>query len=527
MQKKTLEQTTLASIGETASQIAHDIRSPLAALNMVTHDLKQLPEEERVIIRSAVQRIQDIANDLASKKDQSIDKTQDMKSQTKDQSPKEMKIKLLSSLVEQMVSEKRTEFRSRSGINIVSNLGAESYGLFANIHSREFKRILSNLINNSAEAMDGNGNITVSLSSSVYRLACGDNASDERRETSDVIAIAITDNGKGIPQDIIPKLMQKGASFGKEGHKKSGSGLGLYHARETVESWGGNINIESQLGEGTKITITIPKQQAPDWFVPEITFTKDQYIFNLDDDDSIHQVWQNRFNTAKIPKEKIHHFKSCESIINFYREKEFLLKKAKKLFLFDYELLGNEKTGLQIIDELNIKENAILVTSHYEEEYIRNECKRLGVNLLPKNLAGFVPISVSVDRFPVSVKEKTKKTDSGQRTADHDPIDAILIDDDYLVHTTWRLIAKQHGKTVKCYVDPEDFVNDSDDINKATPLYIDSNLGDGVKGEVLAKEFYEQGFINIYLATGYPKDDFAKVPWIKDVVGKQPPFGNQ
>ncbi|MBU0504645.1 hypothetical protein KJ708_01535, partial [bacterium] len=247
-------------------------------------------------------------------------------------------------------------------------------------------------------------------------------------------------------------------------------------------------------------------------------------------------------------------FKSCESIINFYREKEFLLKKAKKLFLFDYELLGNEKTGLQIIDELNIKENAILVTSHYEEEHIRNECKRLGVKLLPKNLAGFVPISVSVDRFPVSVKEKTKKTDSGQRTtdndqygdrlsvvvkektkntdsgqrtADHDPIDAILIDDDYLVHTTWRLIAKQHGKTVKCYVDPEDFVNDSDDINKATPLYIDSNLGDGVKGEVLAKEFYEQGFTNIYLATGYPKDDFAKVPWIKDVVGKQPPFGNQ
>ncbi|MFH1356782.1 MAG: hypothetical protein ABII18_06565, partial [bacterium] len=79
MQKKTLEQTTLASIGETASQIAHDIRSPLAALNMVTHDLKQLPEDERIIIRSAVQRIQDIANDLASKKDQSFDKTQDIK----------------------------------------------------------------------------------------------------------------------------------------------------------------------------------------------------------------------------------------------------------------------------------------------------------------------------------------------------------------------------------------------------------------------------------------------------------------
>ncbi|MFH1356091.1 MAG: ATP-binding protein, partial [bacterium] len=476
-----------------ASQVAHDIRSPLAALNMVTHDLKQLPEEERVIIRSAVQRIQDIANDLASKKDQSSDKTQDMKQQTKDQGPKEMKIKLLSSLVEQMVSEKRTEFRSRSGINIVSNLGAASYGLFANIHSREFKRILSNLINNAAEAMDGNGNITVSMLSRTYdptiqRSDESDKLTSEHRgigASAQLISIAITDNGKGIPEDIIPKLMQKGASFGKEGHKKSGSGLGLYHARETVESWGGNINIESQLGEGTTITITIPKQQAPDWFVPEINIASDTFVFILDDDDSIHQVWQNRFNTAKMPKEKIHHFTSNESIINFYREKAPLLKKAEKLFLFDYELLGSDKTGLQVIKELNIKENAILVTSHYEEEHIRSECARLGVKLLPKNLAGFVPISVIGCRLSVVVEEKN--TDSGQLTMDNDKdggrlsvvekdeytitenlepktdqnCDAILIDDDYLVHTSWKIIAKRYGKTIRCYADPADFISDS------------------------------------------------------------------
>ncbi|MFH1357619.1 MAG: hypothetical protein ABII18_10875, partial [bacterium] len=81
IQLKKHEQETIKfkTISKVASQVAHDIRSPLAALNMVTHDLKQLPEDERIIIRSAVQRIQDIANDLASKKDQSFDKTQDIK----------------------------------------------------------------------------------------------------------------------------------------------------------------------------------------------------------------------------------------------------------------------------------------------------------------------------------------------------------------------------------------------------------------------------------------------------------------
>ncbi|MFH1355883.1 MAG: sensor histidine kinase, partial [bacterium] len=92
------------------------------------------------------------------------------------------------------------------------------------------------------------------------------------------------------------------------------------------------------------------------------------------------------------------------------------------------------------------------------------------------------------------------------------------------VHTTWKLIAKQHGKTVKCYADPEDFVKDSDSFNKSTPLYIDSNLGDDVKGEELAKEYFEQGFENIYLATGYDPEEFTHMPWLKGVVGKEPPF---
>ena len=55
-------------------------------------------------------------------------------------------------------------------------------------------------------------------------------------------------------------------------------------------------------------------------------------------------------------------------------------------------------------------------------------------------------------------------------------------------------------------------------------IYVDSNLGNGVKGEEIAKQISDLGFENIYLCTGYRSSDFAKMPWIKDILGKDPQF---
>jgi signal transduction histidine kinase len=56
------------------------------------------------------------------------------------------------------------------------------------------------------------------------------------------LLITIEDTGKGIPPQILPKLMQEGESF----NKPDGSGLGLYGARVAVDSWKGTIH--SKLG---------------------------------------------------------------------------------------------------------------------------------------------------------------------------------------------------------------------------------------------------------------------------------------
>jgi signal transduction histidine kinase len=55
---------TFAQLSSLARQVAHDIRSPLAALDVGLSDLGELPENKRILVRTAVNRIKDIANNL-------------------------------------------------------------------------------------------------------------------------------------------------------------------------------------------------------------------------------------------------------------------------------------------------------------------------------------------------------------------------------------------------------------------------------------------------------------------------------
>ena len=71
----------------------------------------------------------------------------------------------------------------------------------------------------------------------------------------DLIQIQVSDNGKGIPPEILPKLMQRGSTHGKRG----GSGLGLYHAKTTLQSWDGDLKIESK--SGTTVSLILPNHK--------------------------------------------------------------------------------------------------------------------------------------------------------------------------------------------------------------------------------------------------------------------------
>ncbi|MGK5084382.1 HAMP domain-containing sensor histidine kinase [Bdellovibrionota bacterium FG-1] len=470
-QTKQLGQEKLTSM---ATQVAHDIRSPLAALAAAEKDLSQLPEDTRITIRSSIRHIQDIANDLLAK-NRAVSKGTD--SQT---------TQLLSSLIDEMITEKRMQFRAKIGIDINGGLNGSSYGLFSKIQTTEFKRVISNLINNAVEVLGDQGKITITL-----------------KDTSEgQIQIRVQDNGKGIPPDILAKLGQRGETHGKT----EGSGLGLYHARTSVESWGGRLEIESQLGRGTSVVITLPQADAPSWFVAELRLQPRSNVVVLDDDESIHRIWKGRAESARLSDSGVQlvHLSTPTDIRNWINKNA--TQTGPVQYLFDYELLGFKESGLDLIEELGLAGHSILVTSRYEEPAIRERCERLKVQFIPKGMAGFVPIRV-VDPAP----------------------DAILIDDDNLVHLTWKASARRAKMTFLGFTSAEAFFKMAQDLAPSTPVYIDSFLGKDsqgqeVRGEEISKKISALGFKTIYLATGLTPENDKTFPWLTGIRGKEAPF---
>lgn len=470
-----------AARGELAQQVSHDIRSPLAALDSVSTNISQLPEEQRLIIRSAVGRIGDIANQLLGSYRREAQAEARKEGSQEPAASVHADGYLLSSLIDPIITEKRLQFRPHLGIEIGARLDSAAYGHFACVEPTEFKRVLSNLIDNGVEALPGKGAVTVSLSGQ-----------------GGAVELKVDDNGKGIPPEVRERLGQRGETHGKPG----GSGLGLYHARTCVEAWGGSLEIVSEVGRGTSLVVRLPAAPPPAWFVSRLELVPNNPVIVLDDDTTVHQIWQGRFDALAVREAGVEalHFSRAEELRVWVRSNPD--KAASALYLLDYELRGATETGLTLVEELNLGHQAILVTSRFEEKAILDECLRLNVRMIPKGLAGFVPVRCLPSMRP----------------------DAVLIDDDHLVHSVWKVAARTSGKTLGAFSTPREFLAMVGQMDKTTPIYVDSNLGEGVRGEDFAKELHAQGFRNLYLATGRQRESLPVMPWIKEVVGKKAPW---
>ena len=347
-----------AALGKLASQVAHDIRSPLAALNVISESLTSLPETHRTLVRTAIDRIEDIANSLLSAHRRQVIP---------------QAVAWLPSLVESIVSEKRVQFRRNFNIQMEMKIDSDGYGAFSRIDAADFKRLLSNLLNNAMESIEGRGSVEICLS----------------RRTGRVI-IDIKDTGRGIPEEILPRLMQRGVTVGKD----AGNGLGLFHARTSLEKWGwrdgdelrsrrrnnGFDNAARSAGAGLVRSFSVSEKEFQGGDI-------------LDDDSSIHHVWKNRLNPFLSSNDlSLNHFSNSGDFSSWLDASE---ENRDSLFLIDYELLDEEKTGLQVVESLGITARSILVTSRHESSDVTDGCARTGLRLIPKNMVGLVPISLS------------------------------------------------------------------------------------------------------------------------------------
>lgn len=461
----------LESFAKTAAQVAHDIRSPLAALSTVIK-MVNIPDQQRILLRNAANRINDIANNLLRRY------------RSPDQAAGTVELWLLASLLESLLSEKRLQFEG-GAIEVESLISSEGFTAFMWCDAVELKRMLSNLINNAAEAFSAVGGvITVSLDASDLELN-----------------LAVRDNGCGMTAEQLARVGETGVSF-----KEKGSGLGLAHAKALVASYGGQLQLQSEVGQGTAVSITLPRAAAPDWFVAEMVLTPGETIAIVDDDASVHDAWRQRL-AEFVGKVTVQHFNSLQRFESWYRAQAVPVR-----VLSDYEVLGDVETGLDVLIRLKCGARGTLVTSHSENSEVIQRCQAAQVGLIPKNLLAHIPIRMG--EVPVS-------NTAGAEAAV--AWDYVLLDDYRGVREAWELDAARKGRRVCTVATPEALEEILPRLVKTTPIYIDSSLGNEVKGEDVAKHVFAQGFTELYLATGYEPEDFPPMAWIKKVVGKRPP----
>jgi signal transduction histidine kinase len=214
----------LATLGEMATGLAHEIRNPLAGIagviEIIGRDLPSTSPARSVVkdVRQEIARINHIVTDLL---------------QTARPHPPKFSKSDLNTTVEHAVMLGRQQALSRA-IEITL-LKDPSMPEVAH-DSDQIHQVLLNLLLNAIQAVDKNGKIAVTV---------------EKQGTNAVIEVS--DTGRGIPVELLPNIFRPFFTT-----KGDGTGLGLSLARRSVESHQGHIEVTSAVGAGSNFAVFLP-----------------------------------------------------------------------------------------------------------------------------------------------------------------------------------------------------------------------------------------------------------------------------
>jgi hypothetical protein len=221
----------LATLGELAAGLAHEIRNPLAGIagviEIIGRDLPSTSPARAVVkdVRLEIAQINRILTDLL---------------ETARPHPPQICKSNLNTTVEHAVMLARQQVFSKP-IKIELQPATELSEVEHD--SDQIHQVLLNLLLNAVQAMDGEGTIRVDIGS-----------------RGDCATVEVTDSGKGISPQNLPNIFRPFFTT-----KGNGTGLGLSLARRIVEEHQGRIEVSSVVGKGSKFTVLLPFQMP----VPE------------------------------------------------------------------------------------------------------------------------------------------------------------------------------------------------------------------------------------------------------------------
>jgi signal transduction histidine kinase len=224
-QKELLHAEKLATIGQMAAGIAHELNTPLTYImgNLELLQGQDLSEPQREALRSigrGAERIHNLAQSLLAFSRPSRDEARLL-------DPNEMVERALELCHYHIL---------KGGVRLERQLAPDLPAIRG--VSADLEMALINLVVNAIQALDGEGTVTVST-------ARGDGA----------VEIAVADTGSGIPVEVRDHLFEPFVTTKAEG---KGTGLGLSTVATVVERHSGRIGFATATGSGTTFRITLP-----------------------------------------------------------------------------------------------------------------------------------------------------------------------------------------------------------------------------------------------------------------------------
>jgi signal transduction histidine kinase len=232
-QRAELERTQrIEAWADMARQVAHDIKNPLTPIQLSAEHARRVNDDRgRPLSPVLDECVTAILTQVKLLRQISVEFSNFASSPTPRPEPT-----ILPPVIEEAINPYRAGLSGRVTVNVWAepNLPAVS------IDRTLFSRALTNLVENALFAMPGGGTLTVST----RRQAVNGRLS---------LVVAVSDTGAGMDKDALARLFEPYFST-----KATGTGLGLTIAKRNVELSGGTIQVESERGIGTTVTIMLP-----------------------------------------------------------------------------------------------------------------------------------------------------------------------------------------------------------------------------------------------------------------------------
>ncbi|MDA1192730.1 MAG: ATP-binding protein [Candidatus Poribacteria bacterium] len=218
----------LTAMGELAAGVAHEIRNPLNAIGMVSQRLNREFEPRRTEDEAEFRELLDVLRSESARVENVIDQFLRFARPAK----AEIVVGDLAQAV-QDATKRASAFAASKNVSLIANAPGRCDYAFDPL---QMAQVFDNLVRNAIEAQSDGGEVRL-------RLTSGE----------DGVTITVADKGQGIPPETLERIFDLYFTT-----KPNGNGLGLPIVHQIVAEHGGKIDIESEVGQGTTITITLP-----------------------------------------------------------------------------------------------------------------------------------------------------------------------------------------------------------------------------------------------------------------------------